>query len=123
MPELIFEALIALTAEPSPLNVPVIVPAANSPEDPRRTIVEAPVLLGTVDVQVNSLIDVTGVYAVGRVGTVLVSIDAIANVTGVRTVVKLNRVNVWGLIDPVQAAGWTDITPSQSSNWTEVIAA
>jgi hypothetical protein len=42
VPELIFEALIELTAEPSPLNVAVIVPAANSPEAPRRTIVEAP---------------------------------------------------------------------------------
>jgi hypothetical protein len=42
VPELIFEALIALIAEPSPLNVAVIVPAANSPEDPRKTIVEAP---------------------------------------------------------------------------------
>jgi hypothetical protein len=43
-----FEPLIALTAEPSPLNVPVIVPAENSPDDPRRTIVEAPLAVAAV---------------------------------------------------------------------------
>ena len=38
----IFEPLIDVTAEPSPLNVAVIVPAENSPLAPRATIVEAP---------------------------------------------------------------------------------
>jgi hypothetical protein len=39
------EALIAVIAEPSPdKDEPVIAPAANSPEAPRRTIVEEPLL-------------------------------------------------------------------------------
>jgi hypothetical protein len=43
VPAVIAEALIAVRAEPLPeKDVPVIAPAANSPEAPRRTIVEAP---------------------------------------------------------------------------------
>jgi hypothetical protein len=45
VPVVIAEALIAVIAEPLPeKDVPVIAPAANSPEAPRRTIVEAPLL-------------------------------------------------------------------------------
>jgi hypothetical protein len=45
VPVVIAVALIAVRAEPLPENdVPVIAPAANSPEAPRRTIVEAPLL-------------------------------------------------------------------------------
>jgi hypothetical protein len=45
VPVVIAEALIAVIAEPSPeKDEPVIAPAANSPEAPRRTIVEAPLL-------------------------------------------------------------------------------
>jgi hypothetical protein len=45
VPEVIAVALIAVRAEPLPeKDVPVIAPAANSPEAPRRTIVEAPLL-------------------------------------------------------------------------------
>jgi hypothetical protein len=43
VPAVIAEALIAVIAAPLPeKDVPVIAPAANSPEAPRRTIVEAP---------------------------------------------------------------------------------
>jgi len=43
VPVVIAEALIAVIAEPLPENeVPVIAPAANSPDVPRRTMVEAP---------------------------------------------------------------------------------
>jgi hypothetical protein len=49
VPELIFEALISVRAAPLPVNeVPVIVPAENSPDDPRRTIVEAPLAIAAV---------------------------------------------------------------------------
>jgi hypothetical protein len=45
VPVVIAVALIAVRAEPLPeKDVPVIAPAANSPEAPRRTIVEAPLL-------------------------------------------------------------------------------
>jgi hypothetical protein len=45
VPVVIAEALIAVRAEPLPeKDVPVIAPAANSPEAPRRTIVLAPLL-------------------------------------------------------------------------------
>jgi hypothetical protein len=45
VPDETLEALIAVRAEPSPeKDDPVIAPAANSPEAPRRTIVEAPLL-------------------------------------------------------------------------------
>jgi hypothetical protein len=45
VPEVIAVALIAVRAEPLPeKDVPVIAPAANSPEAPRKTIVEAPLL-------------------------------------------------------------------------------
>jgi hypothetical protein len=45
VPVVIAVALIAVRAEPFPeKDVPVIAPAANSPEAPRRTIVEAPLL-------------------------------------------------------------------------------
>jgi hypothetical protein len=45
VPVVIDEALIAVRAEPLPeKDVPVIAPAANSPDAPRRTIVEAPLL-------------------------------------------------------------------------------
>ena len=40
----ILEPLILVTADPSPLNVAVIVPAENSPDAPRATIVLAPLL-------------------------------------------------------------------------------
>ena len=43
VPEEILEALMAEIAEPLPVNKePVIDPAANSPDAPRNTIVEAP---------------------------------------------------------------------------------
>jgi hypothetical protein len=43
------EALIALMAAPSPVNeAPVIAPAANSPDVPRNTIVEAPLAVAAV---------------------------------------------------------------------------
>jgi hypothetical protein len=43
VPVVIAEALMAVIAEPLPeKDVPVIAPAANSPDAPRRTIVEAP---------------------------------------------------------------------------------
>jgi hypothetical protein len=45
VPDEMFEALIAVKATPFPdTEVPVIAPAANSPDAPRRTIVEAPLL-------------------------------------------------------------------------------
>ena len=49
VPEVIAVALIAVRAEPLPeKDVPVIAPAANSPEAPRRTIVEAPLAVAAV---------------------------------------------------------------------------
>jgi hypothetical protein len=63
--------------------------------------------VGTVDIDI-----ISSVFAVGRVGTVTLNANSIVDLTGVRTVVRLNRVNVWGLVD-------VDQTP----NWTEVIAA
>jgi hypothetical protein len=49
VPVVIAEALIAVRAEPLPeKDVPVIAPAANSPEAPRRTIVEAPLAVAAV---------------------------------------------------------------------------
>jgi hypothetical protein len=42
-------------------------------------------------------------------GTVIVAANANVNLTGVRTVVRLNRVNVWSLIDPVQVPNWTEV--------------
>jgi hypothetical protein len=49
VPVVIDEALIAVRAEPLPeKDVPVIAPAANSPDDPRRTIVEAPLAVAAV---------------------------------------------------------------------------
>ena len=65
----------------------------------------------------------TGVNAVGVIGNVDVKGSAVVNLTGVRTRVRLNRVNVWGLVDTAQTPNWADITPSQSPNWTEVQAA
>jgi len=54
----------------------------------------------------------TGVYSVGVVGSVATNANAVIDLTGVRARVRLNKQNVWGLIDTAQ-------TP----NWTEVIAA
>jgi hypothetical protein len=49
VPVVIAEALIAVMAEPLPeKDAPVIAPAANSPEAPRRTIVEAPLAVAAV---------------------------------------------------------------------------
>jgi hypothetical protein len=49
VPAVIAEALIAVMAAPLPeKDVPVIAPAANSPEAPRRTIVEAPLAVAAV---------------------------------------------------------------------------
>jgi hypothetical protein len=49
VPVVIAVALIAVMAEPLPeKDVPVIAPAANSPEAPRRTIVEAPLAVAAV---------------------------------------------------------------------------
>jgi hypothetical protein len=49
VPVVIDEALIAVIAEPLPVkDVPVIAPAENSPDDPRRTIVEAPLAVAAV---------------------------------------------------------------------------
>jgi hypothetical protein len=49
VPVVIAVALIAVRAEPLPeKDVPVIAPAANSPEAPRRTIVEAPLAVAAV---------------------------------------------------------------------------
>ena len=31
------------------------------------------------------------------------------NLSGVRTVVRLNRVNVWGLVDTAQTPNWTEV--------------
>jgi hypothetical protein len=33
----------------------------------------------------------------------------VVNLTGVITVVRLNTVNVWGVIDPVQTPNWTTV--------------
>jgi len=49
VPVVTFEPLIALIAAPSPVNeTPVIAPAANSPDVPRSTIVEAPLAVAAV---------------------------------------------------------------------------
>jgi len=42
-------------------------------------------------------------------GTVIVAANANVNLTGVRTVVRLNRVNVWGLVDTAQTPNWTEV--------------
>jgi hypothetical protein len=69
-------------------------------------------VLGNTDEEAGATVNVTGVYAVGRIGTVTINSSAVINLTGVKTVVRLNKQNVWGLVDTAQ-------TP----NWTEVIAA
>jgi hypothetical protein len=49
VPDVTFEALIAVRATPLPVNdAPVIAPAVNSPEVPRNTIVEAPLAVAAV---------------------------------------------------------------------------
>ena len=68
-----------------------------------------PTLLGNVDVSGTGTVDVTGVYAVGVVGTVDVKANSVVNLTGVRTRVRLNRVNVWSLIDTAQTPNWTEV--------------
>jgi hypothetical protein len=65
--------------------------------------------LGNVTTTAGANVSVTGVLAVGQVGTVTVAANANVNLTGVRTVVRLNRVNVWSLIDPVQVPNWTEV--------------
>jgi hypothetical protein len=45
-------------------------------------------------------------------GTVTTNANSVVNLTGIRTVVRLNKQNVWGLVNT-----------AQSPNWTEVIAA
>ena len=68
--------------------------------------------LGNVDVVESVTFVLTGVNAVGAVGSVTIAAEGSVVPTGVYTVVRLNRVNVWGLVDT-----------AQSPNWAEVIAA
>ena len=65
--------------------------------------------LGNVNAAANADANVTGVYAVGRVGTVALSLGCTVDLTGVRTVVRLNRVNIWGLVDTAQTPNWTEV--------------
>ena len=54
-------------------------------------------------------INLTGVKAVGRIGTVSNTGSAVVNLTGVKTVVRLNKQNVWGLVDTAQVPNWTEV--------------
>jgi hypothetical protein len=45
-------------------------------------------------------------------GSVTVNGNVVVNLTGVKAVVRLNKQNVWGLVNT-----------AQNPNWTEVIAA
>jgi hypothetical protein len=42
-------------------------------------------------------------------GTVYVVGNVVVDLTGVRTVVRLNRVNVWGLVDTAQTPNWGNV--------------
>jgi len=79
--------------------------------------------IGNVETKGSATVNLTGVYAVGRIGNVTASGSATVNVTGVSTIVKLNTVNVWGLINPVQTPDWVVINDAPNPNWTDVIAA
>ena len=68
-----------------------------------------PVRLGNVTNSGTAVVDLTGVYAVGVVGTVDAQANAVVNLTGFRTVVRLNKQNVWGLVDVAQTPNWTEV--------------
>jgi hypothetical protein len=79
------------------------------------------VLGNTTETSGGAVVDLTGVYSVGRIGTVIVKADSINNVLGVKAVVRLNTVNVWGLINTDQTANWANINTTQTPNWTNVL--
>jgi hypothetical protein len=65
--------------------------------------------LGNVTATAGANVNVTGVNAVGVIGNVEIKGSAVVNLTGVRTRVRLNRVNVWSLIDTTQNPNWTEV--------------
>jgi excinuclease UvrABC ATPase subunit len=69
--------------------------------------------VGSVTVQEGTSVLVTGVFATGAVGTAAVTAGAVVNLTGVKTVVRLNKQNVWGLVDTAQTPNWTKVLVPQ----------
>lgn len=66
-------------------------------------------------------IAVSGLQATGFVGTVDQTLESIIVPTGVQAVGGVGYVNIWGLVDDSQSAGWQNIDITQSVTWSAVI--
>ena len=66
-------------------------------------------------------IAVSGLQATGFVGTVGQTLESVIVPTGVQAVGGVGYVNIWGLVDDSQSAGWQNIDITQSVTWSAVI--
>ena len=98
------------------------------------------VQLGTVDVNADVTVDLTGVSATanvgqvvipvpvsgfqltGSVGTAIVAVNAIADLVGVQAVgIVSGNTLIWSQIDDNQNPNWTGVNDSQTPGWSDII--
>lgn len=53
-----------------------------------------------------------------QLGTVSIEVNADVFVSGVQADIILNKVNVWGNIVPIPTSPWNSVNDSQISDWT-----
>jgi hypothetical protein len=77
---------------------------------------------GVIDIRIDVTIPETGFEITPNVGTVSIKANADVSLTGTNLVAtgRLGNVFVWGEIDPNQSPSWAAATPSQSPGWTEI---
>jgi len=97
------------------------------------TGVAATGVVSSVGVGVFITVNAIGSKGTGQVGSANVELNAIINVTGVSATANTAQVLVWGAIVPNQnpsynpinpssTPSWTDESPSQSPGWDDIAA-